>query len=58
MQKSLSACSYQRCTTEQALIISKPVFNALHPLDQLMAQALERIGKVRIVDEDEKNIVR
>jgi hypothetical protein len=34
------------------LTISRSVYKALHPLDQLMAQALERIGKVRIVDED------
>jgi hypothetical protein len=53
MQKTMSACSYQRCSTEQVLIISKPIYNALHPVEQIMAQALERIGKVRIVDEDD-----
>ena len=58
MQKLLSTCSHQRCSTEQVLIIYRGVYNALHPLDQLIAQAFERLGQVRIVDEDDQIIVK
>ena len=51
MRKSMMAYSSQR--SEQVLTISRTVYNALHPLDQLMAQALEKVGKVRIVDQDD-----
>jgi hypothetical protein len=36
----------------QIFTISKKVYNALHPLDQLIAQSLLKVGKVRIVDEE------
>jgi hypothetical protein len=42
----------------QPYIISKVVYKALSPLDQLAAQALERVGQVRIVDEQENNFSR
>jgi len=35
------------------LPIPRAVYNAFHPYDKLAAQALERVGKVRIVDENE-----
>jgi hypothetical protein len=47
------AYSSQGNQTEQVLTISRTVYNALHPLDQLIAQALEKVGKVRIVDQDD-----
>ena len=40
---------------QQPYILSKVVFTALSPLDQVAAQALEKCGLVRIVDEDEEN---
>lgn len=43
---------------DQVFTISKKVYNALHPLDQLIAQSLLKVGKVRIVDEDDKTLVR
>jgi hypothetical protein len=46
---------YQNCS-EDVFTISQPVYNALHPIEQLMARALERVGKVRIVKEDESSI--
>jgi hypothetical protein len=53
MQKSLGVRSPRsNPPTDQVLTISRSVYNALHPLDQLIAQSLQRIGKVRIVDED------
>jgi len=54
MQKSASAWPHRSNPyTDQVLTIPRMVYNALHPLDQLMAQALQKIGKVRIVDEDD-----
>ena len=38
-------------------IISKVVFAALSPLDQIAAKALEKCGKVRIVEEEEQDQV-
>ena len=54
MQKMLSVCltQHQSPVVEQVLLIPREMFNALHPYDQLKALALEKIGKVRIVDED------
>jgi hypothetical protein len=40
--------------SEDVFIIPQPVFNALHPIEQLMARALEKVGKVRIVVEDDR----
>jgi hypothetical protein len=53
MQKSLSTYSSQPYSIDQVLTISRSVYNALYPVDRVMAQALEKIGKVRIVDEDD-----
>jgi len=35
------------------LKISKNIFNALSPLEQLAARALEQVGKVKIVEQEE-----
>ncbi len=43
---------------KEPYIISKVVFAALSPLDQLAAKALEKCGKVRIVEEEELDQVR
>ena len=58
MQKMLSACpaQHQSLAVEQVLLIPREMFNALHPYDQLKALALEKIGKVRIVDEEEQEL--
>lgn len=37
--------------TETPHEIPRSIYNALGPLEQLAAQALEQCGKVRIVDE-------
>jgi len=54
----LSACTaqHQSPVVEQVLLIPREMFNALHPYDQLKALALEKIGKVRIVDEEEQKL--
>jgi hypothetical protein len=52
MQKTLSAYPGRLPAVEQVLIVPREIYNALHPYDQLIAQALEKIGKVRIVDGD------
>jgi hypothetical protein len=36
-------------------IITKVVFAALSPLDQIAAKALEKCGKVQIVEEEDLN---
>jgi len=35
----------------QPLMISRAVFNALHPMDRLAAQALEKVGRLHIIEE-------
>jgi len=53
MQKSAEIWSDRsNLGTDQIFTISKKVYNALHPLDQLIAQSLLKVGKVRIVDDD------
>jgi hypothetical protein len=42
------------CTQETVLVLPREVYSALHPLDQLAAQALEKVGKIRIIDEEER----
>ena len=37
--------------------ISKDIFRALSPLEQLAALALEKVGKVQIVEENELEIL-
>jgi hypothetical protein len=58
MEKMLSACpvSHQSPVVGQVLLIPREMFNALHPYDQLKALALEKIGKVRIVHEEEQEM--
>jgi hypothetical protein len=48
MQQNFQKCSSQPGINKEVFIISQEVFRALHPMEQLMARALERIGKVRI----------
>ena len=48
MQQTLPLCSSQPQTHEDILIISREVYRALHPMVQLAARALEKVGKARI----------
>ncbi len=48
MQQTLQMRSSQSGISEEILVISHDIFKALHPIEQLMARALERVGKVRI----------
>jgi len=34
------------------LIIEKEIYPALHPIEQMMAQALQKVGKVKILFDD------
>jgi hypothetical protein len=43
---------------QQPYILSRIVYCALSPLDQIAARALEKCGLVRIVDEKEENSPR
>jgi hypothetical protein len=52
MPRSFQMRSSQPAVSEEVLVISHEVFRALHPMEQLMARALERIGKVRIEKDD------
>lgn len=54
MQQTIQTYGTRSSTTEGVLMIPRVVYAALHPMDQLAAQALERIGKVRIIDENER----
>jgi hypothetical protein len=56
MQQSFQKCSSHIEVKEEIFVISYQVFRALHPMEQLMARALEKVGKVRIVKEEESNI--
>jgi hypothetical protein len=57
MQKSLGTpVSQSHSSTLQVLTISYDVYNAMTFLDQLMAQSLEKIGKVRILDKQEQDL--
>ena len=53
MEESLAFNTNQLCTVRQVLTISREVFNAMNPYSQAAALALEKIGKVRIVNRDE-----
>jgi hypothetical protein len=52
MQQKFQVRSSQPGINEEVFIISPEVFRALHPMEQLMARALERVGKVRIEKDD------
>jgi hypothetical protein len=52
MQQALSSYPLPSISID-VLPIPRAVYNAFHPYDKLAAQALERVGKVRIVDENE-----
>jgi hypothetical protein len=41
------------CSSKDPYTISKNVFRVLSPLDQLAAKALEKVGKVKIVENDD-----
>jgi hypothetical protein len=56
MQQSFQKCSSQIGVKEEIFVIPYQVFRALHPMEQLMARALEKVGKVRIAKEEELNI--
>jgi hypothetical protein len=58
MEKMMSAELCQPYYTEPVLIIPREFFNALHPYDKAMALALSKVGEVRILDEDDKIVVR
>ena len=53
MEQSFPMTVLPSQTGDDVLVISRPVFRALHPIEQLMAQALERVGKVRIVENED-----
>ena len=38
---------------QRLLLISRSVFTALHPMDQMGAKALEKVGAVIIVEESD-----
>ena len=52
MQQKFQVRSSQPGINEEVFIIPQEIFRALHPIEQLMARALERIGKVRIEKDD------
>ena len=53
MQQSLQTRYYsQKAFSEEIFVIPCEVFRALYPMEQLMARALERVGKVRIEKDD------
>jgi hypothetical protein len=37
---------------DDVLVISKEIYLALHPIEQMIAQALQKVGKVKISCED------
>jgi len=57
-QTLLSGNKSQGSTDNKIRTITRRVFTALHPLDQIAALALEKVGKIRIVDEDDLTAVR
>ena len=53
MQQNLqTVCYSQTRISEEILVIPHDLFRALHPMEQLMARALEKVGKVRIEKDD------
>jgi len=38
----------------EVLVIKKEIYLALHPIEQMMAQALQEVGKVKILYDDPK----
>jgi hypothetical protein len=49
----MSTIIYQRETSQQSLTITRDVFTALSPLDQIAARAAERCGLVQILEKTE-----
>ena len=41
-------------TYPEILVISKEIYLALHPIEQMIAQALQKVGKVKIMYKDPK----
>jgi len=56
MQQKFQVRSSQPGISDEVFVISQEIFRALHPMEQLMARSLERIGKVRIEQEEESSI--
>jgi hypothetical protein len=52
MQQSIQTPVLPSKPSDEVLVISGQVFRALHPMDKLMARALERVGKVRIEENE------
>jgi hypothetical protein len=46
----------QKMALRQPYTISKAVFTALSPLDQLAAKALEKCGLVQIVEQNDQDL--
>jgi hypothetical protein len=46
----------QKLVLHQPYTISKAVFTALSPLDQLAAKALEKCGLVQIVEQNDQDL--
>lgn len=44
--------AHAKATLKEPYMISKNVFNALGPLEQLAAKALEIVGDVKIVEDE------
>jgi hypothetical protein len=44
----------QDIASEEVLVISEEIYLALHPIEQIMAQALQRTGNVKILYDDSK----
>ncbi|MGA2824182.1 MAG: hypothetical protein ABSE72_11725 [Bacteroidales bacterium] len=56
MQQTLQmVCYSQTGIGEEILVIPHDIFRALHPMEQLMARALEKVGKARIEKDDLKS---
>jgi len=59
MQQVLQSQDFSReFASRKPLMIPRIVFNALHPFDQLAARALEKVGKVRIIEDTEQGTTR
>jgi hypothetical protein len=55
---AIVATSQNQNLPQQPYTITKEIFAALSPLDQIAAKALEKYGLVRIVDDQDGNSSR
>ena len=44
----------EKTNNPDILVIEKEIYLALHPIEQMMAQALQEVGKVKILYDDPK----